>query len=208
MVWSYTAGAHQGVAAPLVHCTAATTGSRPVWFPPQVYAASIMFGYFLRRVDRRFQLESAVGTLPEGPQDAVERLERLFQQVGEGGRGRIWWDVFCLRACVAGEERMLLYWGCLRIAGWVSCCRRWHAQRVVLWLGAVERRRSTIGWAGAGRVESSWNARCVSWIWRLGWDDASHHELLSSTMQVASCYCMACATPCTCCALCCPILSR
>jgi hypothetical protein len=30
---------------------------------PQVYAASIMFGYFLRRVDQRFQLEKSIGTL-------------------------------------------------------------------------------------------------------------------------------------------------
>jgi len=28
---------------------------------PQVYAASIMFGYFLRRVDKRFQLAKQVG---------------------------------------------------------------------------------------------------------------------------------------------------
>lgn len=32
----------------------------------QVYAASVMFGYFLRRVDKRFQLEKAVGVL-DGP---------------------------------------------------------------------------------------------------------------------------------------------
>jgi len=47
-----------------------------------VYAASIMFGYFLRRVDRRFQLESALGVLPEDDhEEAVARLERLFAQV-------------------------------------------------------------------------------------------------------------------------------
>jgi hypothetical protein len=86
---------------------------------PQVYAASIMFGYFLRRVDRRFQLEKALGSIdsdgapmgggtaagiaePEpaagaaplasgdggeagggAPDDAVARLERLFQQAGD-----------------------------------------------------------------------------------------------------------------------------
>ena len=44
----------------------------------QVYAASIMFGYFLRRVDSRFQLAKQVGILPEDPEDTVERLERLF----------------------------------------------------------------------------------------------------------------------------------
>lgn len=44
----------------------------------QVYAASIMFGYFLRRVDSRFQLARQVGMVPESPEDAVARLERLF----------------------------------------------------------------------------------------------------------------------------------
>jgi hypothetical protein len=39
-----------------------------------------MFGYFLRRVDRRFQLEKSLGSLstPEGRDDAVARLEALF----------------------------------------------------------------------------------------------------------------------------------
>lgn len=48
----------------------------------QVYAASIMFGYFLRRVDKRFQLEKSMGSLatPQGKDDAVARLERLFAQ--------------------------------------------------------------------------------------------------------------------------------
>jgi hypothetical protein len=44
----------------------------------QVYAASIMFGYFLRRVDSRFQLAKQMGVLPEDPEDAVARLEKLF----------------------------------------------------------------------------------------------------------------------------------
>ena len=42
----------------------------------QVYAASIMFGYFLSRVDQRFQLTKSLGMLPS--EDAVERLERLL----------------------------------------------------------------------------------------------------------------------------------
>jgi hypothetical protein len=52
----------------------------------QVYAASIMFGYFLRRVDKRFQLESALGMIdtPADTEEAVARLERLFAQVGGG----------------------------------------------------------------------------------------------------------------------------
>ena len=42
-----------------------------------------MFGYFLRRVDKRFQLESALGMIdtPGGTEEAVARLERLFAQV-------------------------------------------------------------------------------------------------------------------------------
>jgi hypothetical protein len=48
----------------------------------QVYAASIMFGYFLRRVDTRFQLAQQLGVLPQSREDAVARLERLFAQVG------------------------------------------------------------------------------------------------------------------------------
>ncbi|KAJ9518669.1 hypothetical protein QJQ45_018750 [Haematococcus lacustris] len=44
----------------------------------QVYAASIMFGYFLRRVDKRFQLEKALGSLRVSKEDAVARLEQLF----------------------------------------------------------------------------------------------------------------------------------
>lgn len=47
----------------------------------QVYAASIMFGYFVRRVDKRFQLESRLGLLAEQQEDPVARLERLFSQV-------------------------------------------------------------------------------------------------------------------------------
>jgi hypothetical protein len=47
----------------------------------QVYAASVMFGYFLRRVDKRFQLAKSFGMLPESREDTVARLERLFLQV-------------------------------------------------------------------------------------------------------------------------------
>lgn len=49
----------------------------------QVYAASIMFGYFLRRVDSRYQLSKQVGVLPESREDAVSRLERLFASAEE-----------------------------------------------------------------------------------------------------------------------------
>ena len=37
-----------------------------------------MFGYFLRRVDARFQLEKAMGLLNDKNSDAVERLENIF----------------------------------------------------------------------------------------------------------------------------------
>lgn len=47
----------------------------------QVYAASVMFGYFVRRVDKRFQLAKSTGLLPESREDTVARLERLFLQV-------------------------------------------------------------------------------------------------------------------------------
>lgn len=49
----------------------------------QVYAASILFGYFLRRVDSRFQLTRKLGMLPELEEDAVARLERLFALADE-----------------------------------------------------------------------------------------------------------------------------
>ena len=49
----------------------------------QVYAASIMFGYFVRRVDRRFQLERGMGMLPEQQEDPVARLERLFSEADQ-----------------------------------------------------------------------------------------------------------------------------
>ncbi|KAL3131693.1 hypothetical protein ABBQ38_007985 [Trebouxia sp. C0009 RCD-2024] len=49
----------------------------------QVYAASIMFGYFIRRVDKRFQLETQLGLLDDEQADAVARLERLFNSASE-----------------------------------------------------------------------------------------------------------------------------
>jgi len=44
----------------------------------QVYAASLMFGYFITRADRRFQLDRAAGTLPLDPMESAKALERLF----------------------------------------------------------------------------------------------------------------------------------
>ena len=42
----------------------------------QVYAASVMYGYFLKRVDRRFQLEKAMKILPQ----ALDRDEGSVQE--------------------------------------------------------------------------------------------------------------------------------
>lgn len=44
----------------------------------QMYAASIMFGYFLRKADKRFSLDRAMGTLPKTPMESAEALEALF----------------------------------------------------------------------------------------------------------------------------------
>lgn len=58
----------------------------------QVYAASIMFGYFLRRVDSRFRLARSTGMLPDSREDAVTRLERLFA-MADGDDGAAGGDV-------------------------------------------------------------------------------------------------------------------
>lgn len=46
----------------------------------QMYAWSVMFGYFLRRVEARFKLERALGggALPRTQEDSVAALEALF----------------------------------------------------------------------------------------------------------------------------------
>jgi hypothetical protein len=44
----------------------------------QIYIASLMFGYFLRRIDSRFQLERRLGTLPRSMEESVQTLEELF----------------------------------------------------------------------------------------------------------------------------------
>ena len=44
----------------------------------QVYAASVMFGYFLRRVDKRFQMEKQFGTFKKSTDETVAMLEELF----------------------------------------------------------------------------------------------------------------------------------
>ena len=42
-----------------------------------------MFGYFVRRVDKRFQLERSLGLIEEPQADAVARLERLFNTASD-----------------------------------------------------------------------------------------------------------------------------
>lgn len=49
----------------------------------QVYAASVMFGYFIRRVDKRFQLDRQLGLLDDQQADAVAKLERMFSAASE-----------------------------------------------------------------------------------------------------------------------------
>ena len=73
----------------------------------QVYAASIMFGYFLRRVDTRFQLSRRMGLLAESTEDTVARLERLFAQVGGwlGGWLRRRVRSRSLANCVVGRQQ-------------------------------------------------------------------------------------------------------
>ena len=44
-----------------------------------MYAASIMFGYFLRKADKRFSLDRAMGTLPLNPEESARSLEALFE---------------------------------------------------------------------------------------------------------------------------------
>ncbi|KAJ3672871.1 hypothetical protein LUZ60_006245 [Juncus effusus] len=47
----------------------------------QVYAASVMYGYFLKRVDQRFQLEKSIKSLPWGPQ--VDQIDSIKQPLME-----------------------------------------------------------------------------------------------------------------------------
>ncbi|KAH0926336.1 hypothetical protein HID58_018592 [Brassica napus] len=41
----------------------------------KLYAASVMYGYFLRRIDQRYQLERTMNTLPKRPDKTRERYE-------------------------------------------------------------------------------------------------------------------------------------
>lgn len=46
----------------------------------QVYAASVMYGYFLKRVDQRFQLEKTMKILPRGVVDEEISVHKAFQE--------------------------------------------------------------------------------------------------------------------------------
>lgn len=44
----------------------------------QVYAASVMYGYFLKRVDQRFQLEKSMKTLPWGSDEEENAIKQAM----------------------------------------------------------------------------------------------------------------------------------
>lgn len=46
----------------------------------QVYAASVMYGYFLKRVDQRFQLEKTMKVLPQGFDDEGSNMQQTVGQ--------------------------------------------------------------------------------------------------------------------------------
>ncbi|KAL3374234.1 hypothetical protein AABB24_005945 [Solanum stoloniferum] len=52
----------------------------------QVYAASIMYGYFLRRVDQRFQLEKSMKVLPQGVYDEDSSIQQVAGEDISGDR--------------------------------------------------------------------------------------------------------------------------
>ncbi|KAL8488075.1 hypothetical protein ACS0TY_024383 [Phlomoides rotata] len=46
----------------------------------QVYAASVMYGYFLKRVDQRFQLEKTMKILPQGIVNEVDDIKQVIEE--------------------------------------------------------------------------------------------------------------------------------
>ncbi|KAF3529303.1 hypothetical protein DY000_02037562 [Brassica cretica] len=52
----------------------------------QVYAASVMYWYFLKRIDQRFQLEKAMKILPGGSDEGETGIE----QAGRKGERRFY----------------------------------------------------------------------------------------------------------------------
>ncbi|KAL3628497.1 hypothetical protein CASFOL_027543 [Castilleja foliolosa] len=49
----------------------------------QVYAASVMYGYFLKRVDQRFQLEKTMKILPGGIENEENNIEQVMTGTNE-----------------------------------------------------------------------------------------------------------------------------
>ncbi|GFP85757.1 hypothetical protein PHJA_000719400 [Phtheirospermum japonicum] len=49
----------------------------------QVYAASVMYGYFLKRVDQRFQLEKTMKILPQGIENEESNIEQVMTGTNE-----------------------------------------------------------------------------------------------------------------------------
>ncbi|XP_073036211.1 UV-B-induced protein At3g17800, chloroplastic-like [Primulina eburnea] len=55
----------------------------------QLYAASVMYGYFLKRIDKRFQLEKTMRILPQGIDDEeINRQEVITEEMKPGGTSR------------------------------------------------------------------------------------------------------------------------
>ena len=46
----------------------------------QVYAASVMYGYFLKRIDQRFQLEKSMKVLPQGIDNGENNIEQVAHE--------------------------------------------------------------------------------------------------------------------------------
>ncbi|KZV18159.1 hypothetical protein F511_19110 [Dorcoceras hygrometricum] len=53
----------------------------------QVYAASVMYGYFLKRVDQRFQLEQTMKILPQGIEDEGTNIQQVIADETRPGTG-------------------------------------------------------------------------------------------------------------------------
>jgi hypothetical protein len=50
----------------------------------QMFASSLLFGYFLRHTYKRFALARSLGMLPQDDKDNVAMLEALFEKCGLG----------------------------------------------------------------------------------------------------------------------------
>ncbi|XXG78081.1 hypothetical protein AAC387_Pa08g2101 [Persea americana] len=66
----------------------------------KLYAASIMYGYFLRRVDQRFQLERSMKTLPV----SMEEDKRVFESLAPGNQ---LWDMDSLIQISADDDEVI-----------------------------------------------------------------------------------------------------